>query len=48
MSGLEIGSGQDRLLDIQEMVYALMGKSGSPEIQEMMSQISRVIIAGKI
>lgn len=47
ISGLDLGSGCDKLLDVQEMVYALMGKSGIPEVQKTMSEISKLIIAGK-
>ena len=47
LSGLDLGSGSDKLIHVQEMVYAITGKSGNSELQKMMSQISRVIIAGK-
>ena len=47
LSGLDLGSSCDSLLSIQEMVFALVGKTGSPELQKMMSQIGRLIIAGK-
>ncbi len=46
LSGLDLGSGSDKLILVQEMVYAITGKSGNSEMQKMMSQISRVIIAG--
>jgi len=46
VSGFDIGSGHDSLLSIQEMVFTLMGKTGIPEVQKMMSQVSRLIIAG--
>ena len=48
ISGLDLGSSCDKLLDVQEMVYALMGKSGIPEIQKTMAEISKLIIAGEI
>jgi hypothetical protein len=47
LSGLDLGSGSDKLIHVQEMVYAITGKSGNSEMQKMMSQISRVIIAGR-
>lgn len=47
VSGLDLGSGQDSLLAIQEMIFALVGKTGNPEIQQMMAKISRLIVAGK-
>lgn len=28
------------------MVFTLMGKTGIPEVQKMMSQVSRLIVAG--
>lgn len=31
---------------MQEMVFTLMGKTGIPELQKMMSQVARLIIAG--
>lgn len=33
---------------IQEMVLTLMGKAGTPEIQKIMSQVSRLIVAGEL
>ncbi len=32
---------------MQEMIFTLMGKTGTPEVQEIMSKVSRLIIAGK-
>lgn len=46
ISGIDLGSGKDSLLLIQEMMFMLMGKTGTPQIQEMMSKVSRLIIAG--
>ncbi len=46
ISGLDLGNGKDQLINVQEMVFALMGKSGNTEMQKTMSQISRLIIAG--
>ena len=46
VSGFDIGSGHDSLLAMQEMVFTLMGKTGIPELQKMMSQVARLIIAG--
>jgi hypothetical protein len=47
ISGLDLGSGNDSYLLMQEMIFTLMGKTGTPEIQEIMSKVSRLIIAGK-
>lgn len=46
ISGLDLGSGHDSLILLQEMIATLMGKTGTPAIQEIMSNISRIIIAG--
>ncbi len=48
VSGLDLGSGHDSLLQIQEMIFTLIGKSGTPRIQEIMSKVSRLIIAGNV
>lgn len=46
LSGFDLGSRSDCLLSLQEMIFALTGKTGTPEVQEKMSRISRLIIAG--